>query len=237
MVEALTIPTTGRDLSTEAVDGLNEELGAIRSLFEESDVALNGVYRAEKLINKGLQKALIKGEVSEKQLGAADILRTSADELARILGNRILFGSEATEFMSMLDKFLITRPDGTTLRGSLDPDNVDRQKKTKRYMGDDKELPRLYVAGISGLPNYPRKAKGRVVSTMYQPNQAAEEGDFPFGVWVWPNNVDEWTNASDDGVRFVDFLEDPKAKFVQHVKGAKLPRPKDYDPRYQIGMD
>lgn len=237
MVESLALPTTGRDLSAEAVDGLNEELAALRSLFDESEVALKGVYRAEKLIDKGLQKALIKGEVSEKHLGAADILRSSADEVAGFFDKRILLGTKATEFMSMLDEFLITRTDGTVLERSLNPSDVTESGK-KRYKGDDKELPRLYVTGISGLPNYPSKANGRVVSTMYQPYRVSEGGgDFPFGVWVWPNDLEEWTNAGDEGTRFVDFFEDPKAKFVQNVRGAKLPSPKDYNPRYQIGMD
>ena len=240
MVEALAIPTTGRDLSAEAVDGLNEELDAIRGLFTEGHLAINGVYRAERLIDKGLENALIEGKVSDEELGAADILRTSADGLAHLLGSRILFGAQATEFISMLDSSLITKPDGTTLKGSLNPNNVTRSNEDERYKGDDKKLPRLYVTGMSGLPNYPREAAGRVVSTMYQPYRAAQSGspgDFPFGVWVWPNDLDEWTNGSRDGTRFVDFLKDPKAKFVQHVNGAKLPEPEDYDPRYQIDID
>ena len=239
MVETLTMPSTGRDLSPEAVTGLNEELDAIRGLFNESDVAFNGIDKAKKLIRMGLKKALVEGQVPKKVLGASDILRASADELAYVLGNRVLFGSRATEFIGMLDEFLITKSDGTVLEGSLSPNRVTYPNENERYQGDDKKLPRLYVTGISGLPNYPREAAGRVVSTMYQPYRVRDGGinNFPFGVWVWPNDLDKWTNGSGDGARFVDFIDDPDAQFVSHVEGAKLPKPEDYDPRYQIGID
>ena len=215
-------------IAPEAIQGLNEELHEVRALYNAQDIALMGLHSAVAGIESDFQLGLISGKVPEPS--RQEELRAVADTLPSVLEQAAAYGDMSQQFVDRLQHLITTKADGTTITGSINPLFVNSSKPERNYVGDKRGLPKLYV--VSGL------MRGRVVGTQYRSKrpELRTEAITGVGIWVWPDNVKEWTNRHDDGPKHLSLLNE-SVEFVGHVADCKLPAPAAYNPKYGISID
>jgi hypothetical protein len=220
------------NIAPEVIEGLNGELGGVRALYAEQNVALDGLFGAVGGVKEDFVSALTNGEVPKREPSWEDALEELAGTLPSVIELAARYGDVSQQFVDRLQRLITTRKDGTSIVGSINPFFVRHDFEPERnYIGDKKGLPKLYVVSDS--------LSGRVVDTQYRSKRSEfhrrrEVTDI--GVWVWPDDIEEWTNGSNSGARHLSLL-DKSAEFVRFVKGSALPKPEAYNPKYDIGID
>lgn len=155
----------------EVLDELNTELAVIQGIeattvkaMDNLNSAVGSVTSAWSHLAEWREEAQGNEADGIDLTGAGDLLGAAA-VMPGILEERVSLDSRIKAFVEGVNAAITTKPDGTTVEGSIDPNqNMFWLPEARRYSGDDPDLPALFVKANN-------KIMGRVVAVGYSPKR------------------------------------------------------------------